>query len=73
VGIVIASDAENRLYPKVALVLDATKRPIRKAIVDMKDLDESQRKEYHIKQVIPDGSYGVSLEQFTTTSAMAPV
>ncbi len=67
------ADAENRLYPKLALVLDAGKRPIRKTVVDMKDLSEKQRKECHIKQVIPDGSYGISLEQFTATSAMAPV
>ncbi len=73
VGVVVASDAENRLHPRVALVLDAAKRPIRKTVVDLKDLDERQRKAYHIKQVIPDGSYGVSLEQFTATSTMAPV
>jgi hypothetical protein len=73
VGVVIASDAENRLYPRVALVLNAAKKPIRRTVVDLKDLDARQRKAYHIKQVIPDGSYGVSLEQFTATSTLAPV
>lgn len=72
VGIVIASDADNRLHPKLALVLDSQKKPIRKTVIDLKDLSEQQRKEYHIKQVLRDGTYGVSLEKFTATSSFAP-
>jgi len=72
VGVVIASDADNRLHPKVVLVLDGNKRPIKKTMIDLKTLDEAQRKEYHIKQVIRDGTYGVRLEEFTANTDFAP-
>ena len=72
VGIVIASDADNRLHPKVVLVLDSNKNPVRKTVIDLKSLDQNQRKHYHIKQVIRDGTYGVSLEAFTANTTFAP-
>lgn len=73
VGVVIASDADNRLHPKLVLVLDGNKHPIKKTVIDLKTLDEAQRKEYHIKQVIRDGTYGVNLEEFTANTGFAPV
>ena len=73
VGIVIASDAENRLHPKLVLLLDGEKRSIRKTVIDLKTLSEQQRKSYHIKQVLPDGTYGVHLEEFTKQTAFAPM
>lgn len=67
VGVVIASDAANRLHPKIALVLDKKKNPMQQTIVDLKKLDEEAHKSFHIKRVLEDGTYGVDLEQVTTT------
>lgn len=67
VGVVIASDAANRLHPKIALVLDQQKKPMQQTIVDLKKMGDKSHKSFHIKRVVEDGTYGVNLEEVTST------
>ncbi|MCP5015509.1 MAG: HD-GYP domain-containing protein [Ketobacter sp.] len=69
VGIVLSVNPENRLLPKVALLLDENKQPMQQRIVDLKAQREAQAETQHrIKTVLMDGSYGIDLSAFTAAN-----
>lgn len=66
VGIVVDSDPEHKLKPKVLMVRDAHKMPTASArILDLKTgPSDKQDDVYHIAKEVPDGTYGVVLQDF---------
>lgn len=69
VGVVLSVSAENRLLPKVALLLDADKKPMRQTVVDLKlERASAGSVQHHIKSVLADGAYGIDLEAFTRSN-----
>ncbi len=68
VGIVIASNQNHRLRPKVELVLTASKKPRPSYIINLADniLDASGMP-YGIKTGLADGTYGVYLRDHTAS------
>lgn len=66
VGVVLSVEPENRLLPKVALLLGTDKRPINQLIVDLKQQRELQaRNPLRVKTVLMDGAHGIDLAKFT--------
>lgn len=66
VGVVLSVEPENRLLPKVALLLDENKLPMQQRIVDLKAQREAEaEKQHRIKTVLMDGAYGLDLAEFT--------
>ena len=66
VGVVLSVEPENRLLPKVALLLDANKQPVTQHIVDLKlERDVGAEVPHRIKTVLMDGSFGIDLAGFT--------
>ncbi|HAG96408.1 MAG: hypothetical protein CMK83_14880 [Pseudomonadales bacterium] len=66
VGVVLSVEPENRLLPKVALLLDADKQPVAQRVVDLKlERDKGLENPHRIKTVLMDGSYGIDLAEFT--------
>ncbi|MBA55451.1 MAG: hypothetical protein CMK89_13435 [Pseudomonadales bacterium] len=69
VGVVLSVEPENRLLPKVALLLDENKKPTQQRIVDLKQQrDLGSEKQHRIKTVLMDGSYGIDLAEFTAAN-----
>lgn len=65
IGFVLNS-TQHRLLPRVAIVLDKDKKPKMQHVVDLNELFRSQGdKRLFIKHAIPDGSYGLQLEEYT--------
>ena len=64
VGVVIETNVESRLKPKVALVLDKYKKPQPPFQVNLKTL-RRDKVDLRIARALPDGSYGVNLQAFT--------
>ena len=62
----LSVEPENRLLPKVALLLDENKKPTQQRIVDLKQQrDQGAQKQHRIKTVLMDGSFGLDLADFT--------
>lgn len=77
VGVVLSVDPENRLLPKVSLLLDADKRPLSlQRVIDLKLERVGDGIQHRVKTVLVDGSYGIDLEAFTrhniNTAARVP-
>lgn len=69
VGVVLSVEPENRLLPKVALLLDENKHPIQQKIVDLKAQREHGASHQHrIKTVLMDGAHGIDLAEFTASN-----
>lgn len=64
VGIVLSTNPNHRLRPKIELLLNAAKVPCEPRILDLEeeplDLDD---RPYVIKQAVPDEAYGFNLEE----------
>ncbi len=66
VGVVLSVEPENRLLPKVALLLGPDKKPMPQRIVDLKQQRELRAEQQHrIGKVLLDGAHGISLADFT--------
>jgi hypothetical protein len=65
VGVVIAADPASRLLPTVALLRDNDKMPMHQTIINLRKQNANGIKNKIVK-VLKDGSYGISLEAFTT-------
>jgi putative nucleotidyltransferase with HDIG domain len=67
VGIVLSVEPGHRLLPKIALLLNADKKPLPEHyIVDLKQQRETDAPNpMHIKTVLMDGAHGINLEHFT--------
>jgi len=66
VGVVLSVEPENRLLPKVVLLLGPDKKPMPQRIVDLKQQRELRAEQQHrIGKVLLDGAHGISLADFT--------
>lgn len=66
VGVVLSADSDNRLLPKIALLLDANKKPIPQRVIDLKlERATGSGIQHRIKMVLTDGAHGIDLEEFT--------
>ena len=59
VGVVLRSDPENILRPKVLLVRDSSKKPLFPEVVVR--MDQPTGDYYEIKEELPNGAYGINL------------
>ena len=65
VGIVLATDEQNKLKPKVLLVLDADKKRRQERVVDlMRGGKDMHGQPYSITQELANGTYGVDLQEY---------
>ena len=65
VAIVIATNDENKLKPRVLLVLDENKQPTKEKVIDLKSgYKNSQGKPYSISFEMPNGKYGVNIQDY---------
>jgi len=65
VGIVLATDEQNKLKPKVLLVLDADKKRCQEQVVDlMRDAKDPNGQTYSITQELANGTYSVDLQEY---------
>ncbi|MFZ5604575.1 MAG: HD-GYP domain-containing protein [Pseudomonadota bacterium] len=67
VGVVLSVDAENRLLPKVSLLLDPEKRPMsQQRVIDLQlERATGTGPQHRVKTVLVDGSFDIDLEAFT--------
>ncbi|WP_298451212.1 HD-GYP domain-containing protein [Marinobacter sediminicola] len=82
VGIVVESDPDHKLKPKVLMVRNAHKLPVTPArMLDLKTGPTDERDQvFHISKEVPDGTYGIVLRDFVrdglivaaTTPALDP-
>lgn len=66
VGIVVEHNPERKLWPKVMLVLDADKKPLKQGkVIDLKSCNEKGRPEEHINIAasLPFGAYEIDPSQ----------
>ena len=64
IGIVL-SNTTDRQRPKVIMILNAIKDAAQQIVVDLSQMDvDSQNNVYQIKTTLPDGSYGINVEEF---------
>ena len=65
VGFVINNNPQQRLLPRVALLLDSDKQPMTQHIHDLAGQGNNNPEGMHIRAVLPDGAHGLSLEEYT--------
>jgi HD-GYP domain-containing protein (c-di-GMP phosphodiesterase class II) len=65
VAIIIASNQESKLKPRVILVLDSEKKKCKEKVIDLrKSPKDASGNEYRIIKEIPNGKYGVYLKEY---------
>jgi putative nucleotidyltransferase with HDIG domain len=64
VGIVISINYRNRHLPKIMLVCDAAKMPLKEQIIDMEKMAEKANNARLIKSVHPNGVFGIRIEKY---------
>lgn len=65
VGIILSSNPESKLNPRVILILDSNKKARKQKIIDLKNKAKDHKgKEYVIAREVPNGSYGIDLAEF---------
>ncbi|MCP5206875.1 MAG: DUF3391 domain-containing protein [Hahellaceae bacterium] len=72
VGIVVSHNPKRRLWPKVMVVLDENKRPLKSGkVVDLLTYNESRKEQdtVHISSGLPFGTYDVDPSQYQVTGA----
>ncbi len=71
IGVVVSVNRVRRLRPRVALVLDADKRPLQsvKVIDLMQERPEPGRRAIEIRNVLPVGSFGINPVQYLPLTA----
>ncbi|ARU57114.1 HD-GYP domain-containing protein [Oleiphilus messinensis] len=70
VGIVLSHNPKRRLWPKVMVVLDREKQPLKSTrVVDLLDYNEQERKSetVHIQGSLPYGAYDVDPANYSVT------
>lgn len=64
VGIVISTNYKNRRLPKVLVLLDHDKNPIKPRVVNLGNArEQGEKKEFLIKDILINGSYGIDLQE----------
>jgi len=66
VGIVIKSNQEHKLKPRVLLVLNEYKQPRKERLIDMSKVDlDSESKPYRIIKAYENMAFGIDLQEYT--------
>lgn len=69
IGIVTGHNEDRRLQPKVLVVMDAEKRPLKSAkVLDLKEYNRGN-KVLHIKDSLPKGAYDIDEQRYLLTGA----
>jgi len=64
IGIVLANTTD-KLRPRVIVILDAAKEPIRQKIVDLSQMEtDNEGNVYQVKTTLSDGSFGIDIADF---------
>ncbi|MBX2823311.1 MAG: HD-GYP domain-containing protein [Gammaproteobacteria bacterium] len=64
IGIVL-SNTSDKLKPRIIMILDENQEPIEQHVIDLSVSDhDAKGKVYQIKTTLPDGSYGINVEDF---------
>lgn len=63
-GIVISTNYRHRHLPKVMVLRDSEKMPIRESVMNLEKFAQEGKQEYMIKTVIPNGSHGIRIEKY---------
>jgi len=64
VGIVISTNYKNRRLPKVLILLDREKQPVKPRVVNLGNVDEQgDHHQYLIKDILINGSFGLDLQE----------
>lgn len=64
IGIVLSS-TQDKLRPKIILILDAQKEAAPQSVIDLSQMDiDSDGNIYQIKTTLSDGTYGINIEDF---------
>ena len=66
VGVIVEQNIERRLRPKIMLILDRSKQPLRKNVeIDLlTELETKKGEKLEISKSLPEGAYGVDLAAF---------
>ena len=66
VGVIIEQNFERRLRPKIMLILDRAKQPLRKQVeIDLlTELENKKGEKLDISKSLPEGAYGIDLTAF---------
>ncbi len=65
IGIIISSNKDNKLRPKILLVREADKTTVQQAIIDLQTFPKDANGDpYNIANEIPNGKYGVDIRYF---------
>jgi putative nucleotidyltransferase with HDIG domain len=64
VGIVISTNYRHRHLPKVLIVRDSKKMPLREKVINLETQAGTENNEYIIQTVIPNGNHGIRIEQY---------
>lgn len=65
IGIIISSNKENKLRPKILLVREADKTTVQQAIIDLQNFPKDTNGEpYKIANELPNGKHGVDIRYF---------
>lgn len=64
VGIVISTNYRHRHLPKVLVVRDGNKMPMREKVVNLEKMAGTENNEYVIQTVVPNGNFGIRIENY---------
>ncbi|GAB2199216.1 HD-GYP domain-containing protein [Sessilibacter sp. MAH4] len=71
VGLVFETNHKYRQLPKLIVLLDADKNPVKEKIVDLAQVEKGQlNRSYLIKDVLIDGSFGISAKEYQQRGLM---
>ena len=64
VGIVISTNYRNRHLPKVLVLRDEQKMPVRESVANLEQLTRQDDTGHVIKSVLPNGAHGIRIEKY---------
>lgn len=64
VGIVISTNYRHRHLPKVLIIRDKDKMPMRETVIDLEKMAGQENNQYIIHTVVPNGQHGIRLESY---------
>ncbi len=66
VAVVIGQNNDARLLPKISIIRDRNKNPVKETVANLKDIRDSQgRPRVRVKSMLHDGSYGIFMQDYT--------
>ncbi len=73
VGIIIGCPPDNKLKPRVLVVLDADKQPCRERVVDMaRNPKDYEGRDLRVRAVECSGTYGIDIEHYRRKGLIIP-